>query len=628
MRDLRGRWALIVGVIALAASLFHLYTAAFGLLDPRLQRGYHLLFLLPLAFLLFPATKNSPQDRVPVTDALLAFLAFLPSLLIIIDNARISQRWEHVTPLLPQEWVLGALAIVLIIEAVRRAVTPILAYVITGALLYMVLGPLLPGILHHQGITIKGIVEMMYLLADEGIYGILTGISATYIFIFVLYGCFVVNSGAGDFFTKLACAVAGRLPGGPALIAVISSAFFGTLSGSSVANVFGTGSFTIPLMKRVGYKPEFAGAVEAAASTGGQYMPPVMGAAAFIMAEIVGVPYITVALCASVSAVLYFLSVGLMVYFRARRDGLRGLPSGEVPPLRETLKDSYLVVPIVALFYMLVRGYSAIMAGLLACVMTVLVTWVNPKKAMRPKQILNALIDGGKNAVLVAAACAGTGIVVSVVTHTGLGLSFSNALISIAHGNIIITMVLIMIASLILGHGAPTSATYVLIATVGAGALTRLGADIIAAHLFCMYYAVIADITPPVAVAAYAGASIAKAEPFATGVEAFLLAMAGFIVPIIFVLQPALVLRGPATATIQATITALIGVIALAGGIQGWFMKRLTPFERVVLLAAAAGLLDPGLLTDIIGVAVLVAFVLRVKLAGKGPGLPEKPTRA
>lgn len=467
----------------------------------------------------------------------------------------------------------------------------------------------------------------MYLLAEEGIYGTLTGVSATYIFIFVLFGSFVIRSGAGDFFTKLACAIAGRLAGGPALIATISSAFFGTLSGSSVANVFGTGSFTIPLMKKIGYRPEFAGAVEAVAPTGGQYMPPIMGAAAFIMAEIVGVPYIEVALCAVISAVLYFFSVGLMVYFRARREGLCGLSSEEVPPLRETLKSSYLLIPIIALFAMLLRGYTPIMAGFIATVMTILVTWIVPRKGMKPRQIVDALIEGAKNGVLVAVAYAGTGIVVSVVTHSGLGLTFSNAMVSIAKGNIVITMLLVAIAALILGHGAPTSATYVLVATIGVGALTRLGADLIAAHLLCLYYAVIADITPPVAVAAYAGASIAKAEPFRTGVEAFLLAIAGFIVPIIFVLQPALVLRGPFSATIQATISAIIGVTALAAGIQGWFMKRLTVGERGVLLAAA-GLLHPGLVTDIVGAVILATLIFRTMLGRWFPRVFGKSTGA
>lgn len=612
MRILKNKTAiLIVTVIALVASLFHVYTAGFGILDPRLQRGYHLFLLLPLAFLLYPATKKSPEDRFTIPDSICAILIALPSLLMIVDNARIAQRWENVTPLLPIELILGTIMILLLVEAVRRAVTPILAYLMIFALLYMKLGTWFPTILGHSGVDFKGLVELMYMLADEGVYGMLTGISATYIFIFVLFGAFINGSGVGDFFSRLATAALGTIKGGPALIAVCSSALFGSLTGSAVANVFGTGTFSIPLMKRLGYKKEFAGAVEAAASTGGQYMPPVMGAAAFIMAEMVGVPYVTIALCASISACLYFISIGFMVYFRACRDGLQSLPKDEIPQLKETLKDVYLLIPIVFLFFVLMKGYSPIMGGFTATLVTIAVTWIRPSKGMRLKKIYEALIDAGKNAVLVAVACAGTGMIISVVTHTGIGLSFSNSLVRLSGGNIVVTMFLIMCASLVLGHGAPTSATYVLIATVGAGAMVKLGSNIIAAHLFCLYFAVIADITPPVAVAAYAGASVAKGDPFLTGIESFKLAFAGFIVPFVFVLNPALVLQGPWLETIHTTITALIGIVALAGGIQGWLRKNLNRKERIILLIAAAGLLHPGFLTDTFGACVLLAFILR-----------------
>ncbi|MEL7565796.1 MAG: TRAP transporter permease [Dehalobacterium sp.] len=610
MRVLKNKIAiLIVTGLALAASLFHVYTAGFGILDPRLQRAFHLFFLLPMAFLLYPATKKSPEDRFTIPDAICAVLVALPSILMIVDNDRIAQRWENVTPLLPIELVCGIIMIVLLIEAVRRCVTPILAYLMIIALLYMKLGTWFPTILGHSGVDFKGLVELMYMLADEGVYGMLTGISATYIFIFVLFGSFINGSGVGDFFSRLATAALGTIKGGPALIAVGSSSLFGSLTGSAVANVFGTGTFSIPLMKRLGYKSEFAGAVEAAASTGGQYMPPIMGAAAFIMAEMVGVSYITIALCASISACLYFISIGFMIYFRANRDGLQGLPKDEIPSIKEALKDVYLLIPIVFLFYMLMKGYSPIMAGFAATLVTIAVTWIRPSKGMRLRKIFEALIESGKNAVLVAAACAGTGMIVSVVTHTGIGLSFSNSLVRLSGGNIIVTMLLIMCASLILGHGAPTSATYVLIATVGAGAMVKLGAHIMAAHLFCLYFAVIADITPPVAVAAYAGASIAKGDPLKTGVEAFKLAFAGFIVPFIFVLSPALVLQGTWVETIHTTISALIGIVALAAGIQGWLRRNLNKKERIILLIAAAGLLHPGLITDIFGACVLIAFI-------------------
>jgi TRAP transporter 4TM/12TM fusion protein len=586
-----------------------MYTSAFGILEGRLQRGIHLAFLLPLVFLLYPTTKKSSRDSFSLLDMGAAVIAAIPSIYLVLNNGRIVQRWEHVTAVLTSEYILGLLIIILIIEALRRAVTPALAWVVIIALAYMKAGPILPGILNHAGTTFKELAEQLYLLSDEGIYGYLLGISATYIYVFVLFGAFVVYSGAGDFFTKLACAVCGRFRGGPGLVAVTSCGFFGMLSGSAVANVFATGSFTIPLMRSVGYTPEFSGAVVAAASTGGQYMPPVMGAAAFIMAEILGVSYIKIALCASISAILYYTALGLMVYFRARRDGVEGLPAERIPDLKETLKSSYLLIPIAVLFYMLVRGYSPIYSGIVSIGVTIAVSWIKPSRGMRPRQILQALIDGGRNSILVAVACAGTGIIVSIVTHTGLGLSFSNILIHVSGGNIVLTMILISCASLVIGHGAPTSATYILVATVGVGALTRLGVNPIAAHLFCLYFAVIADITPPVAVASYAGASVAKSDPLKTGFAAFALAFSGFIVPFVFVLNPAIVLQGTAIDCIWGTVTCLVGIIALSGALQSWLINILSMPLRLLLAAGGLSLLHPGLLTDVIGFVIVVSVV-------------------
>ena len=316
MRDLKLEWQnRIIYAICICASLFQMYTSAFGILEGRLQRGIHLAFLLPLVFLLYPTTKKSSADRFSMPDMIVAAVAAVPSIYLVLGNSRIVQRWEHVTPVLTSEFVCGLIVIVLVIEALRRAVTPALAWVVIIALIYMKAGPYLPGMLHHAGTSWVGLVEQLYLLSDEGVYGYLLGISATYIYVFVLFGAFVVYSGAGDFFTHLACAVCGRFRGGPGLVAVTSCGFFGMLSGSAVANVFATGSFTIPLMRKVGYTPEFSGAVVAAASTGGQYMPPVMGAAAFIMAEILGVSYIKIAMCASISAVLYYTALGIVDNF-------------------------------------------------------------------------------------------------------------------------------------------------------------------------------------------------------------------------------------------------------------------------------------------------------------------------
>jgi TRAP transporter 4TM/12TM fusion protein len=624
MRDLKLEWQKkVVYTICICASIFQMYTSAFGILEGRLQRGTHLAFLLPLVFLLFPTTKKSASDRFSKLDMFIAVIALIPSIYLVLNNSRIVQRWEHVTPVLLTEFICGLIIILLIVEALRRAVTPALAWVVIVALVYMKAGPYLPGMLHHAGTSWIGLVEQLYLLSDEGVYGYLLGISATYIYVFVLFGAFVVYSGAGDFFTRLACAVCGRFRGGPGLVAVTSCGFFGMLSGSAVANVFATGSFTIPLMRKVGYTPEFSGAVVAAASTGGQYMPPVMGAAAFIMAEILGVSYIKIAMCASISAVLYYAALGIMVYFRARREGLVGLTKDEIPNLRETLKSSYLLIPIIVLFYLLVKGYSPIYAGIVSIGVTTVVSWFNPKKGMRPKQIVQALIDGGKNSILVAVACAGTGIIVSIVTHTGLGLSFSNILIHVSGGNIVLTMLLIALASLVIGHGAPTSATYILVATVGVGALTRLGVNPIAVHLFCLYFAVIADITPPVAVASYAGASVAKSDPLKTGFTAFTLAFSGFIVPFVFVLNPALVLQGTFIDGLWGTVTCLVGIIALSAAFQGWLINNLNMSVRWLLAAAGFALLYPEAVSDAIGFIILLVVLMTEILKRKRITMPN-----
>ncbi|MDY9922187.1 MAG: TRAP transporter permease [Synergistota bacterium] len=606
MRNLKVNWQnKLIIVMCITISLFQLYTAALGMLEGRLQRGIHLAFLLPMVFLLYPMTQKSDKDKFNVMDSILAVLSIIPSIYLVLNNTRITQRWEQVTPLLSSEIILGALIILIIIEALRRAVAPALAWVVIISLIYAKAGPWLPGMFHHQGVSWTTLIERLYLLSDDGIYGYLLGISATYIYIFVLFGAFVLYSGAGDFFTNFATSICGKYRGGPGIVAVTSCCFFGMLSGSSVANVFATGSFTVPLMKKAGYDADFSGAVVAAASTGGMYMPPVMGAAAFIMAEILGISYVKVALSASISAILYYIALGLMVYFRARRENIMGMDKKDIPLFKDVVKQFYLLIPIIALFYLLVKGYSPVFAGIVSIAVTVVITWVKPAQGMRPRQIMQALIDGGKNCILVAVACAGTGIVVSVVTQTGLGLSFSNVLVRIAGGNVIIAMLLICAAALVIGHGAPTSATYILVATVGAGALIRMGVNPIAAHLFCLYFAVIADITPPVAVAAYAGASVAGGNPIATGFKAFALAFAGFIVPMVFVLNPALVLQGSVVDCIWGTITCLIGIIGMSGALQGWFLNNLSMPKRYILALSGLALLFPGLLSDFAGFVIL-----------------------
>lgn len=617
MRKLRGFTGAVIVVAGIFISLFHLYTASFGVFPPFLQRGIHLLILLPLAFLLYPAHKNSPRHRITVMDGILSILSVFPSLLVVLQRERIEARIELVAPVLPLEIFLGILIVILVIEAVRRAVAPVMAFLIGIFLLYSFLGPLLPGFLYHKGMSFPRGVESLYLLTGEGVYGVLVGISATYVALFVLFGSFVVETGVGNFYTDLSRALAGGARGGPAKIAVVSSACFGTVSGSAVANVYTTGSFTIPMMKRLGYKAEFAGAVEAAASTGGQLMPPVMGAGAFIMAETLGIPYITVALKSAISAVLYFFAVGMMVHFRALKIGLMGEPKELLPKLSRVLPGIICFIPVMVLFYLLISGYSPLMAGFASIVLSVGVSYIRRDTWMTPKKIINALVSGAQNTVMVAIALVGAQIIVAVVTQTGLALSFSSLIITASQGILFIALLFVAVVALILGMGIPTTPAYIISATIGANALIRLGVDPFPAHLFCFYFSIISNVTPPVAVAAYAAAGLAEGDPLKTGYEAFFLAAAGFIVPFVFVYNPPLVLVGSPWEITYAFLTAMLGIIALSAGLQGWLGGALNSIQRIFLVGGAVNLIWYGFMTDFIGMFLIALCVVWQKLLKK-----------
>ena len=605
MRELSGVNGAIIAVLGVGISIFHIYTAAFGVYAPFIQRGIHLMVLLPMAFLLFPARKDGPKDRIPIWDWLLAALAVLPSLFVVIHTSRIEARIEMVDDVLPIELVLGTLVVILAMEAIRRAVTPVMSILIGVFILYSFISPYLPGFFYHKGMPFDRHIEIFYLLTGQSVYGVLVGISATYVALFVIFGAFILETGVGDFYTDFARALAGGTRGGPAKIAVVSSGCFGTVSGSAVANVYTTGSFTIPMMKRLGYNPEFAGAVEAVASTGGQLMPPVMGAAAFIMAQTLGMPYITVAIKAAIAAVLYFLAVGIMVHFRALKIGLVGEPKSQLPKLLSVLPRATSFLPVIVLFYLLIVGYSPLMGGFVSILLSVAISYLRKDTRMTPKKIAEALVKGAKNTVMVAMALVGAQIIVSVVTHTGLALNFASLIVAASQGILFIALVLVATVAIILGIGVPTTAAYVITATIGANAIIRMGVDPYAAHLFTFYFAVISNVTPPVAVAAYAGAGLAKSDPLKTGIEAFFLASAGYLVPFMFVYNPALVLVGEKLGIVFACGTALVGIIALSGGIQGWFWDKLAVIQRLFLVFAGFLLIWHGPVTDIAGIAFI-----------------------
>lgn len=606
-RELSGWQYWIIAAIAITASCFHLYTAAFGLFFAMKQRAIHWLLMGTIIFLLYPVSRKRPRDRIDPWDWVLAGLLIFGCLNILFNWDAITMREGAA---LQSDIVIGVMMTILVIEATRRTVGWPLPIVAIVAILYAILGPWLPGMLQHPSFPISELAPYMYLRTD-GIFGVPLGVSATFIFLFVLFGAVLNISGAGKFFIDLAFSLTGWSRGGPAKAAVVASALMGSVSGSSVANTVTTGSFTIPLMKSTGYPAHFAGAVEAAASTGGQIMPPVMGAAAFVMAQFLGVSYWSIVVAATIPACLYFFSIFAMVHFRAGKEGIKGIPKDKLPVALDVLKTGWhLLLPVITLIVFLAMGYSAMKAVFWSIILLIGTSWIGPREnRMTPRKVIQAFIEGGIAAVEVASACACSGIIIGVVGITGLGLAFTSFIIGLSHGIMFLALVLTMIASIILGMGLPTTAKYIILSTLAAPAIHKMGVPMIAAHLFILYFGVIADITPPVALAAYAGAGIAKANAMRTGFSALGLALAGFIVPFMFVYNQALLFQGPLWQILLASGTGILGVIALAAGVQGFYMKPLNIVERLVFFGVAFALINPGIMTDIAGFVVLLGMV-------------------
>ncbi|MCS7233513.1 MAG: TRAP transporter fused permease subunit [Synergistetes bacterium] len=582
MRNLSGWQRYLVGAWLVATALFHLYTATTGVLQPRYQRGVHLLLLLPLAFLLYPATKRSPRDKFTLSDAFLAGLSLLPPIYLIIFNDALNTRFEFVDPVTPLQIILGLLNIALLLEAIRRAVVPAMAMLLLILIGYLYVAPYLPGVFHSKPLSLGKFVEMFYLITDSGIYGTITGISATVVALFVIFGSFLESTKVGDYLTKIAARIAGMGPGGPAKIAVLASGLFGSISGVAASNVYATGSFTIPMMKKLGYKPEFAGAVEAVASTGGIFMPPVMGAAAFVMSELTNIPYIKICAAALLGAIFYYVALGFTVHYVALRDNLKGMPKEELPTWRELARDTYLIAPAIGLVYFLIKGYSPFMAAYYSIWISIAISFLKRDTFMTPKKFVRSLEHGAENMIIVALACAGAGMVISILTHTGLGLGLASVVATLSGGNLLLALILVMVVCLILGMGLPTTPAYVIAVTIAGPALLKMGIDPLKSHMFALYFAKLSEVTPPVCVASYCAASIAGTDPIKVGFVSWKLAITGYLVGYIFVYNDALLLRGSLTeiATVIVLMTAISLVISI--GIAGYFRKRLTILERAL----------------------------------------------
>ena len=628
-RRLEGFPAKLVFCICVLWSSVQLYTGLFGTFPSTLQRAPHLAAAMVLVYLLYPM-RGKAGKTVPVIDYVLALICAGCGAYHVVFYEELLLRAGSFTTL---DIVVSCTAIVLLLEAARRVAGPIVTGLGSAFLLYAFFGHLIPRslFLFHAKFTFKRVVCTEW-LGTEGILGSPIYVSSTFIFLFLVFATFLKASGVGDWMTGLAMGACGGAAGGPAKAAVIASALQGTVSGSSVANVVSTGSITIPMMKKTGYKPEFAGAVEAAASTGGQIMPPVMGAAAFIMTEYTGLPYSTIALAACIPALLYFTGIFTNVHFEALKNGLLGVPKEQRPVVRELLKRGwYMILPIVVITALLVQGRSAMSAaiwGIFACLIVWVIEIIRETHKFDVIQFGKMLIIGleqsARSAISVAVTCGCAGIIVGVVTMTGLGLKMANGLISMAGDSLFLVMVLTMLCSLVLGMGVPTTANYIIQATISAPALIALDVPPIAAHLFVFYFGIVADITPPVALAAFAGSGIAGSDPMRTGFNATRLGIAAYIVPYMFVMNPILVLVNqtgdPAIVfvpmVLKAILTAVVGMVGLATGFTGYFKTNCRLWERFVLIAAGLLLVDPGTLTDIAGTGMLVAiyFIQRMRV--------------
>ncbi|MBM7665486.1 TRAP transporter 4TM/12TM fusion protein [Solibacillus kalamii] len=606
----------------LAFSLFQLYTAIYGQFPAQIQRTVHLGFALTFVFLLFPLRRNFSKKSIPFYDYILAILSVVIGSYWVINYDRLVRSLGKLETL--DFWV-GLFAVLLVLEASRRAVGLPIAIIAGLFLAYAFYGPYMPDFMAHRGQNLESLVNLMFYSTD-GILGTPLAVSATYIFAFLLFGAFLVKTGVGEYFNDLAISVAGKLVGGPAKVAIFSSALQGTISGSSVANVVTSGAYTIPLMKRLGYEKNFAGAVEASSSTGGQLMPPIMGAAAFLMVEFIGrgVSYWDIAKAAAIPAVLYFAGIWIMTHFEAKRLGLRGLTDEEMPDRKEIFKKLYLLIPIALIIVIMMFGVPVIHSALYGILACIIVGFINPDVKFGVKEIFDALVDGARTAVPVAAATACAGIIVGVVVKTGLGLSLANSLVKLAGGSILITLFFVMIASLILGMGAPTTANYVITSTIAAPAIIALLAPdvpasaapiivVLSAHFFVFYFGIIADITPPVALAAFSAAAISGGDPIKTGIHSAKLAIAAFIIPYMIIFSPALLMIDVTVwEIIWVVFTAMMGMIAIGAGIIGYWYRPINWIERIILVAAGVAMIYPESLSDTIGLIVFgIMFVIQ-----------------
>ena len=635
--------ARIVAVVAISLSLYQLYTAGIAALTALVQRSIHLGAILVLTFLLKPPFQGARKDRFTVwllLDALLILAAIACTAYICINLNAIFERqgdW------LFSDLVVSVVGTLLVLEACRRVIGLFMAVICIIGVLFAMYGPYMPELIIHKGYSIERIATTLW-LTTEGIFGLPIGVAATFVFIFVLFGAFLETTGGGNFFIELAYSLTGRFSGGPAKTSVVASGFLGSISGSAIGNVAATGAFTIPMMKKVGYQPHVAGAIEAAASTGGQLMPPIMGAGAFLMAEFTNTSYLTIIKVALVPAIMYYLTVLVFVHIEAQKQGLLGQPKESLPrALTVVRKGLHFLIPVAILIYVLLKNYSPMMAGFIAVVSIVLTSWTAntiawTRQSSGPaatstdgktgqtlgqfvgkefRLMLHALNRGAQNAIMVSVACAAAGIIVGMVTLTGMGLKFSSLVLDLSFGIKALALVLVALASLVLGMGLPVTASYIVLATLAGPALLDMGIPLMTAHMIVFWYSQDANVTPPVSLASFAGAGIAGANPMRTAFTSWKLAKGLYIIPLVMAYRPMLGI-GPSYEllhweVIVTMVTTTLGLVAFAAAIERYLFRRATWLETTLLWIATVGLLWPNDLVDTVGFIAFIAVVILQK---------------
>lgn len=614
----------LIGALAVGLSIFHLWAGAFGAFESMLQRTVHLMTLLTLCFLWTPCSRRLRKRVAEAIDIPLALLCLTIDIYLVLQHDRIVNREWYYGPMTTLDIVFGVLTILLVLEAARRIAGWALPLIAGSFVFYALFGNYFPAPLTIRQTNPLTLIDHMF-LTTQAIFGVPTGVSATYVYLFILFGAFLETTGSGRFFIDLAMALVGRFVGGPAKVSVVASSLFGMISGSSVANVYCIGTITIPLMKRFGYRSNFAGAVEAASGTGGQIMPPVMGAAAFIMAEYLGVPYVQVAIAAILPALLYYLSMFLGVHNEAMKKELRGIPPEEIPALGLVLKRGFpFIVPLIGLVWLLFQGYTAFRAAFVAIVLLVAVAMFRRDTRIGPRGVWGALEAAAHGAVMIAVTIGCAGIVVGVLDLTGLGINFISTILGLAGGYYLPSLILVLMACFVLGMGMPTAPAYIIAALIAAPTLIQMGAVPMAAHMFVFYGALLSAITPPVALAAFAGASIAGGDPMRTGWIAVRLGFVKLLVPFVLVYSPVLLLMGTWGEIARAFVLAAFGVASISAGLDGWLWGRLPLWSRGLFLAAGLLLIMPVVYAALAGMALFAVGVAgrlphrRARLAPKG----------